>query len=138
MSRQIFCYLALLLLGWSQTVSAQEQEIIRSIYFGGGSYYIDEEQSEQLLHFLDSLPHVENYQITISSHTDNIGGREFNEWLSYMRSESVLIQLGRRAIERDRVWIDNNGQRNPLFDNDSWLGRRANRRVDVIFTPPVF
>jgi len=131
-------FLAFMIIGNSLTTKAQEQEIIRSIYFGGGSYYITEDQADQILHFLDSLPHMENYQITISSHTDNIGGREYNEWLSYMRSESVLLQLGRRAIERDRVWIDNNGQRNPLFDNDSWLGRRANRRVDIIFTPPVF
>lgn len=116
----------------------QEHEIIRSIYFGGGSYYIDEPQNHAIYQFLDSLPYLENYQISISSHTDNIGGASYNEWLSYMRSEAVLHLLSEKQITRERVLIKNNGQHNPYFDNQSYLGRMGNRRVDIIFTPPVF
>ena len=117
---------------------AQEHEIIRSIYFGGGSYYIDHDQREEIHHFLDSLPYLENYQISISSHTDNIGGAAFNQWLSQMRSEAVLLELIDKQIPREKVLIRNNGQQNPYFDNDTYIGRLSNRRVDVIFTPPVF
>lgn len=116
----------------------QEHEIIRSIYFGGGSYYIDDQQNRAIHEFLDSLPYIENYQISISSHTDNIGGASYNMWLSHMRSEAVLDLLSDKQITRDRVLIKNNGQHNPYFDNHSYLGRMANRRVDIIFTPPVF
>ena len=119
-------------------VTAQEHEIIRSIYFGGGSYYIDFEQKEEIRHFLDSLPYLENYQISISSHTDNIGGLAFNQWLSQMRSEAVLAELIGKQIPREKVLIRNNGQLNPYFDNDTHIGRLSNRRVDVIFTPPMF
>jgi outer membrane protein OmpA-like peptidoglycan-associated protein len=117
---------------------AQEHEIIRSIYFGGGSYYIDQDQRDDIHHFLDSLPFIENYQISISSHTDNIGGAAFNQWLSQMRSEAVLSELIDKQIPREKVLIRNNGQQNPYFDNDTYIGRLSNRRVDVIFTPPVF
>ncbi len=117
---------------------AQEHEIIRSIYFGGGSYYIDLEQNQEISEFLDSLPYVENYQISINSHTDNIGGAAYNMWLSQMRSEAVLELLSQNAIHRDRVLIRNNGQHNPYFDNKTHIGRLSNRRVDIIFTPPVF
>ena len=126
----------LMLLGVS--LSAQEHEIIRSIYFGGGSYYISESQVDQIHHFLDSLPFIENYQISISSHTDNIGGAAYNEWLSHMRSEAVLHKLIEKEIPRDKVIISNNGQYNPYFDNQTYMGRLGNRRVDIIFTPPVF
>ena len=117
---------------------AQEHEIIRSIYFGGGSYFIDEPQRDAIGKFLDSLPYLENYQISISSHTDNIGGAEYNEWLSQMRSEAVIFQLIDKQIPREKILIKNNGQYNPYFDNDTYIGRLSNRRVDIVFTPPVF
>ena len=59
-------------------------------------------------------------------------------WLSQMRSEAVLQMLADQEIERERVLIKNNGKHNPYFDNKSYQGRLANRRVDIIFTPPVF
>lgn len=116
----------------------QEHEIIKSIYFGGGSYYIDYHQHQAIEHFIDSLPHLENYQISISSHTDNIGSASYNMWLSQMRSEAVLDLLSENKILREQVLIKNNGKHNPYFDNRSHVGRMANRRVDIIFTPPVF
>ena len=119
-------------------LAGQEHEIIRSIYFGGGSYYIDSEQYQEIEHFLDSLPYIENYQISISSHTDNIGSASYNMWLSQMRSEAVLYLLSQNEIARDQVLIKNNGKHNPYFDNKTHIGRLANRRVDIIFTPPVF
>lgn len=118
--------------------TGQEHEIIRSIYFGGGSYYISESQRESISNFLDSLPYLENYQISISSHTDNIGGAAYNQWLSQMRSEGVLQELIQKQIPREKVLIKNNGQHNPYFDNKTYIGRLSNRRVDIIFTPPMF
>ncbi len=125
-----------MLVCWSSY--GQEHEIIRSIYFGGGSYYIDSEQYQTLEHFLDSLPYLENYQISISSHTDNIGSASYNMWLSHMRSEAVMFVLTQNEILREQVLIKNNGKHNPYFDNKSNIGRMSNRRVDIIFTPPVF
>ena len=55
-----------------------------------------------------------------------------------MRSEAVLHQLIEKQIPREKVLIKNNGQYNPYFDNETYVGRLSNRRVDVIFTPPVF
>lgn len=114
---------------------AQEKEHIRSIFFGGGSYYIDQQQANELKQFIESLPNLENYQISISSHTDNIGGVEYNQWLSEMRSEATIQQLNLNNIPRERVGRIDNGQHNPLYDNRTWKGRLANRRVDIIFTP---
>ncbi len=131
-----FLILGYMLVCWSSY--GQEHEIIRSIYFGGGSYYIDSEQFHNLEHFLDSLPYLENYQISISSHTDNIGSASYNMWLSHMRSEAVMFVLTQNEILREQVLIKNNGKHNPYFDNKSNIGRMSNRRVDIIFTPPVF
>ena len=116
---------------------AQEEIRIKSIYFGGGSYFIDEQQLAELDEFIRSIDNPDQYQITITSHTDNIGGIEYNQWLSEMRSEAVIHQLMNHLPERERIHVENMGLHDPRYRNDTYLGRRANRRVDVIFTPIV-
>lgn len=128
--------LILLIWGLGLTAAAQQSpNLIKSIYFGGGSYYIDAEQVAEIREFVEAIPNPERYQISISSHTDNIGGLEYNQWLSGQRSESVIQQLENNQVPREKVIKQDNGQLNPYFDNDTHRGRQANRRVDIIFTP---
>ncbi len=110
-----------------------EPSFVRSIYFGGGSFYVDYEQTEKLQVFLDSVPNIHNYIITVHSHTDNIGGAEYNEWLSEMRSESVIeLLIENEKIFRETIETRDFGLFNPVYDNSTWRGRRMNRRVDII------
>jgi outer membrane protein OmpA-like peptidoglycan-associated protein len=126
----------LLFLAASSQIYAQEpKEILRSIYFGGGSYYIDQEQKESLFELLVDIPNIEFYDISITSHTDNIGGREFNEYLSRMRSESVIRQLVHFKVPQELIRFKDYGFNAPVFDNETWEGRLRNRRVDILFTP---
>ena len=106
-----------------------------SIYFGGGSYYISNEQKDELMQFLQNIPHVEQYNITIHSQTDNIGGVEFNNWLSQMRSHSAMEELLLNNIKQEMIEIKDFGLHNPVFDNSTWEGRLKNRRVDIFFWP---
>ena len=110
-----------------------EPSAIRSVYFRGGSYYVDRAQSTELQHFLDSIPNIHNYVITVHSHTDNVGGKEYNEWLSEMRSESVIEELIlNEKVKKEVIEKKDFGLFNPIFDNSTWEGRRKNRRVDII------
>ncbi len=111
------------------------EEIRKSVYFGGGSYYIDKQQIEEIRELIESIPNLDRYQISITSHTDNIGGREYNEWLSQKRSDAVLEQLIQNNIPHEKVFIKDFGQNNPLYNNGTTNGRRLNRRVDIHFTP---
>ena len=122
----------------SQTKIPDEKDLRKSIYFGGGSYYINELQIIGIRDFFDTIDNIENYEITISGHTDNIGGKEYNEWLSYMRSMSVKMQIIELEIPPEFIHLREFGQDNPLYDNDEWQGKRQNRRVDIILTPIVF
>ena len=116
-----------------------QEELRKSIYFNGGSYYIDEEQVLILSDWLDSIPNLlDKYQIQLISHTDPIGGKEFNEWLSKMRSQSVMEVLIWKDIPEKFISIKDWGFENPVYQNDSRLGMRMNRRVDVILHPLVF
>lgn len=113
----------------------QDKKLIRSIYFLGGSYYIDHHQEQELINFLDSIPNIEQYNITIHSHTDNIGGALFNKRLSEMRSWSAEQILTPGYVKKEAVEIQDFGQFNPLYDNSTHEGRMKNRRVDIIFWP---
>jgi len=117
------------------TISAQEPHAIKSIYFGGGSYYVDEQQSEELSEFIAAQLQSGQYNITIHSHTDNIGGAQYNEWLSEMRSQSVIDKLIENLIDAEAIQVKDFGQYNPVYDNDTWEGRFKNRRVDIILWP---
>lgn len=119
--------------------TAQQDEIRKSIYFRGGSYYVDKYQAEELSNWLDSIPNLlQKYQIQLTSHTDPIGGKEFNEWLSKMRSEAVFELLKENSIPENIIHIKNWDYENAVYRNDNHYGRMLNRRVDVILHPLVF
>ena len=110
-----------------------EPVYIQSIFFGGGDYRIDEEQKEELANFLESIPHIEEYEISVHGHTDDIGGVEYNQWLSEMRSEMVVRQIMLKNISREAIGIKDFGELNPIYDNNTWEGKLKNRRADVVF-----
>jgi outer membrane protein OmpA-like peptidoglycan-associated protein len=117
----------------------QADEIRKSIFFGGGSYYITEDQAAELYHWLDSIPNVlDKYDIHLISHTDPIGGKEYNEMLSRMRSSAVKELLIRKPIPENKISIKDWGLENAVYRNDTYNGMRLNRRVDVILYPIIF
>jgi outer membrane protein OmpA-like peptidoglycan-associated protein len=122
------------------TAFAQEKEEMRkSIYFGGGSYEIDEIQIKELSDWLDSIPNLlDHYEIELISHTDPIGGKRFNEWLSQMRSEAVFNIIVDKSIPENMIHIKDWDYENPVYANDNFEGMIMNRRVDVIVRPLVF
>jgi len=116
-----------------------QEEIRKSIYFDGGSYYIDQFQAQELSDWIDSIPNLlDKYEIQLISHTDPIGGRRYNEWLSRMRSEAVFTLLLGKDIPERLIHVKDWGLDNPVYANDSFEGMIMNRRVDVILHPVVF
>ena len=134
-----FCA-SILLLSLSVVAQQHQDEIRKSIFFGGGSYYVDEVQIEELYDWLDSIPNLlDKYDIHLISHTDPIGGKEYNDWLSKMRSEAVeQIILNRGDISERKITIKDWGLENPVYSNTSYGGMQMNRRVDVILYPIIF
>ena len=132
-----FLFVLLIVPGWAG--AQQKDEIRKSIYFPGGSYFIDEDQVNDLYHWLDSIPNLsEKFEIQLISHTDPIGGRLFNEQLSKMRGEAVYQLLMDKKIPEGIIHRKDWGLENPVYNNDSYEGRMMNRRVDVILHPVLF
>lgn len=135
MLRKLLC---ILMITYASVAVAQKDEIRMSIYFGGGSYDIDSLQIDELFHWLDSIPSLEKYEIHLISHTDPIGGKQYNEWLSQMRSDAVRQLLLQKEVPEHKISVKDWGLDNAVYSNRSRQGMRMNRRVDVILYPIVF
>lgn len=121
-----------------ESVIDDNKTILKSIFFGGGSAYVDENQAEELREFIYAVENINRYEILVHSFTDNIGSRQYNQWLSEQRSEAVIWELEQLAIPIDLLLKADFGEDNPIYSNYTYQGKLHNRRVDVILRPLSF
>lgn len=114
------------------------QTILKSIFFGGGSAYVDEKQAQELREFIYAVENINRYEVLVHSFTDNIGSRHYNKWLSQERSAAVIWELEQLEIPIDLMLKADFGEDDPIYDNNTFEGQLSNRRVDVILRPLSF
>ena len=64
-------------------------------------------------------------------HTDAVGTDGYNQGLSVKRSEAVKAYLVSKGIEKNRVYTEGKGEKQPVADNKTTEGRAKNRRVEI-------
>jgi OOP family OmpA-OmpF porin len=64
-------------------------------------------------------------------HTDSAGTDAYNQKLSVGRSEAVKAYLVSKGIEKNRVYTEGKGEKQPVADNKTAEGRAKNRRVEI-------
>ena len=73
-----------------------------------------------------------NLEVIIAvGHTDSIGSDAYNQRLSVRRAEAVKAYLVTKGIERNRVYTEGKGEKQPVADNRTAEGRAKNRRVEI-------
>jgi len=73
-----------------------------------------------------------NLEVVIAvGHTDSIGTDAYNQKLSVRRSEAVKAYLVSKGIEKNRVYTEGKGEKQPVADNKTKEGRGKNRRVEI-------
>ena len=73
-----------------------------------------------------------NLEVIIAvGHTDSIGTDAYNQRLSVRRAEAVKAYLVSKGIERNRVYTEGKGEKQPVADNRTKEGRAKNRRVEI-------
>jgi len=79
---------------------------------------------------LDSI----NLEVIIAvGHTDSVGSDSYNEKLSVRRAEAVKAYLVGKGIEKNRVYTEGKGKKQPVAENKTAAGRAKNRRVEIEF-----
>ncbi len=73
-----------------------------------------------------------NLEVIIAvGHTDSVGSDAYNQKLSVKRSDAVKAYLVSKGIEKNRVYTEGKGEKQPVADNKTSAGRSKNRRVEI-------
>ena len=73
-----------------------------------------------------------NLEVIIAvGHTDSVGSDAYNQKLSVRRAESVKAYLVSKGIEKNRIYTEGKGEKQPVADNKTSEGRAKNRRVEI-------
>lgn len=106
------------------------------VYFNFDDYQLLESEKQRLMARLKGMGELNQLKITLSGHCDNIGESIYNDYLSDFRVKAVAAYLQELGIPVNQIETKTFGERMPVKSNTNELGRKLNRRVEVVFTIP--
>ncbi|PQA83513.1 hypothetical protein C5F52_08695 [Limnohabitans sp. TS-CS-82] len=105
--------------------------IPNDISFDTGRYDIKPNLRPILDQFAQGLSQQPGTEVRIIGHTDNTGSDAVNNPLSVNRAQSTRDYLVARGVSSSRITIDGRGEREPIADNTTEVGRARNRRIEI-------
>jgi outer membrane protein OmpA-like peptidoglycan-associated protein len=112
-------------------LAARKPVDIYGIYFAYNSAEIRPQSDSTLDAIAAMMKRDAAWKLTVTGHTDNVGGDASNLALSQRRSASVKAALISRGISADRLATGGAGATSPRATNATLAGRAQNRRVEL-------
>ena len=100
-------------------------------FFDFNKAVIKPEGKAKLDDLVDKVKGVNLEVIIAVGHTDAVGSDAYNQGLSVRRAEAVKAYLVSKGIEKNRVYTEGKGEKQPVADNKTAEGRAKNRRVEI-------
>ena len=115
-----------------QQLKEKKKVDIYGIYFDFASDQLKPESTPVLEEIAGVLKENPDWKLTVSGHTDNVGGDAYNLDLSKRRAAAVKQALVTQYhLAPERLSTDGFGASRPVDTNDTLAGRARNRRVEL-------
>lgn len=101
------------------------------LLFAFDSFELSEDAKGILDKLIPVIEDVPDTKLKIIGHTDDIGGKSYNDNLSLNRAKSVASYLSAGGIDRNSIIEQGKGFSQPVADNTTEQGRAKNRRVEI-------
>jgi OmpA-OmpF porin, OOP family len=111
--------------------AAQKVTYAADTFFDFDKYDIKPEGKAKLDDLVAKTKGIALEVIIAVGHTDNIGTVEYNQKLSERRANAVKDYLVSKGIEKNRVYTEGKGLKNPIASNSTAEGRAKNRRTEI-------
>jgi outer membrane protein OmpA-like peptidoglycan-associated protein len=105
--------------------------VLRNIYFDFNKATFKQDSYSELNKLERMLQQNTGMNVEIGGHTDIVGTKNYNKFLSQKRAEAVKDFLTKKGIDSRRITAMGYGSSKPLASNDDEdEGRELNRRVE--------
>jgi outer membrane protein OmpA-like peptidoglycan-associated protein len=119
----------------AQIIQSPDRLILRltGLSFQSGSAQLNRSATPLLQKTAQAIALFPRAGIVIEGHTDSAGDAETNKRLSEARAQAVQSRLMTElALPAGRLQALGHGESRPLASNDSSMGRKQNRRIDIV------
>ena len=106
--------------------------ILKNIFFETAKFNLKDQSKFELNKLIAFLNNNSAIKIEIGGHTDNIGDKKSNQLLSENRAKAVYEYLIAAKIPAERLTYNGYGDRQPIADNKTEVGRAKNRRTEFM------
>ncbi|MEQ8472060.1 MAG: PorP/SprF family type IX secretion system membrane protein [Marinoscillum sp.] len=96
--------------------------------------FLEESYEDVLKLVVEYLENHDDYYVTLTGHTDDVGHTSYNQRLGHKRAAEVAGFLLDRGVDWGRIFIESEGESSPLAPNTTEENRARNRRVDMTFS----
>jgi outer membrane protein OmpA-like peptidoglycan-associated protein len=107
------------------------------VLFETGKYALSMDAQLKLAKLSGIIQAHQGLNLAIEGYTDNTGTPDFNMKLSQQRADAVRQFLITQGLSPDTISSKGLGQADPVADNNTAVGRKQNRRVEIIVSGEV-
>jgi OOP family OmpA-OmpF porin len=112
-------------------VKAQKITYAADAFYDTGKAVLKPAGKEKLDDLITKIKGMNLEVVVATGHTDSVGSDASNQKLSVRRAESVKAYLVSKGIEKNRIYTEGKGEKQPVADNKTAEGRAKNRRVEI-------
>ena len=114
-----------------EEVDTLQSFILDGVEFRNGTAELIDGSDQQLLQLARLMKAFPGVSIRVVAHTDDEGNAADNLDLTHQRADAIQNWLIENGIKPERVSIFGRGHTKPLASNETEVGRKQNRRIEV-------